>query len=36
MGVEKNVKMFSSSASIEAIAPDDLKGAVEGETGDGE
>jgi branched-chain amino acid transport system substrate-binding protein len=30
MGVEKNVKMFSSSASIEAIAPDDLKGAVEG------
>jgi branched-chain amino acid transport system substrate-binding protein len=30
MGIEKNVKMFSSSASIEAIAPDDLKGAVEG------
>jgi branched-chain amino acid transport system substrate-binding protein len=30
MGVEKHVKMFSSSASIEAIAPDDLKGAVEG------
>ncbi len=30
MGVEKNVKMFSSSASIEAIAPDDLNGAVEG------
>ena len=30
MGVEKNVKMFSSSASIEAIAPEDLKGAVEG------
>jgi branched-chain amino acid transport system substrate-binding protein len=30
MGIEKNVKMFSSSASIEAIAPDDLNGAAEG------
>jgi branched-chain amino acid transport system substrate-binding protein len=30
MGIEKNVRMFSSSASIEAIAPDDLNGAAEG------
>lgn len=30
MGIEKKVKMFSSSASIEAIAPDDIKGAAEG------
>ncbi len=30
MGLDKRVKMFSSSASIEAIAPDDIKGAAEG------
>ena len=30
MGLEKRVKMFSSSASIEAIAPSDLEGAAEG------
>ncbi len=30
MGLAKKVKMFSSSASIEAIAPDDIKGAAEG------
>ncbi len=30
MGIDKRVKMYSSSASIEAIAPADLDGAVEG------
>ena len=30
MGLDKRVKMFSSSASIEAIAPDDIQGAAEG------
>ena len=30
MGLGKRVKMFSSAASIEAIAPDDIKGAAEG------
>jgi branched-chain amino acid transport system substrate-binding protein len=30
MGLDKKVKMFSSSASIEAIAPDDVQGAAEG------
>ena len=30
MGLEKRVKMFSSSASIEAIGPNDLEGAAEG------
>jgi branched-chain amino acid transport system substrate-binding protein len=30
MGIDKKVKMFSSSASIEAIAPDDVQGAAEG------
>ncbi|TMH61257.1 MAG: ABC transporter substrate-binding protein, partial [Betaproteobacteria bacterium] len=30
MGLDKRVKMFSSSASIEAIAPSDLEGAAEG------
>jgi branched-chain amino acid transport system substrate-binding protein len=30
MGLDKNMKMFSSSASIEAIAPDDIQGAAEG------
>ena len=30
MGLDKKVKMYSSSASIESIAPDDLKGAAEG------
>lgn len=30
MGMDKKVKMFSSSASIESIAPDDIQGAAEG------
>ena len=30
MGLDKRAKMFSSSASIEAIAPDDIEGAAEG------
>jgi len=30
MGLDKKMKMYSSSASIESIAPDDLKGAAEG------
>src|SRR6185312_16270262 len=30
MGLDKKMKMYSSSASIEAIAPDDIKGAAEG------
>ena len=30
MGLAEKTKMFSSSASIEAIAPDDIKGAAEG------
>lgn len=30
MGLDKKMKMFSSSASIEAIAPDDVQGAAEG------
>jgi branched-chain amino acid transport system substrate-binding protein len=30
MGLDKKMKMFSSSASIEAIAPDDIQGAAEG------
>jgi len=30
MGLDKRVKMFSSSASIEAIAPNDIEGAAEG------
>jgi branched-chain amino acid transport system substrate-binding protein len=30
MGMDKSMKMFSSSASIEAIAPDDIQGAAEG------
>jgi branched-chain amino acid transport system substrate-binding protein len=30
MGLDKRVKMYSSSASIEAIAPDDIEGAAEG------
>jgi branched-chain amino acid transport system substrate-binding protein len=30
MGLDKHMKMFSSSASIEAIAPDDIQGAAEG------
>jgi branched-chain amino acid transport system substrate-binding protein len=30
MGLDKRMKMFSSSASIEAIAPDDVQGAAEG------
>jgi len=29
-GLDKRVKMYSSSASIEAIAPDDIEGAAEG------
>src|SRR5215212_1028804 len=30
MGLDKRAKMFSSSASIEAIAPNDIEGAAEG------
>jgi branched-chain amino acid transport system substrate-binding protein len=30
MGLEKKMKMYSSSASIESIAPDDIQGAAEG------
>jgi branched-chain amino acid transport system substrate-binding protein len=30
MGLDKKMKMFSSSASIESIAPDDIQGAAEG------
>ena len=30
MGLDKRMKMYSSSASIEAIAPDDIQGAAEG------
>ena len=30
MGLDKRVKMFSSSASIEAISPSDIEGAAEG------
>jgi len=30
MGLDKKMKMYSSSASIEAIAPDDIQGAAEG------
>jgi branched-chain amino acid transport system substrate-binding protein len=30
MGLDKKMKMYSSSASIEAIAPDDVQGAAEG------
>ena len=30
MGLDKKVKMISSSASIESIAPDDIQGAAEG------
>ncbi len=30
MGFDKKMKMFSSSASIESIAPDDIQGAAEG------
>src|SRR5262249_37578879 len=30
MGIDKKLKMFSSSARIEAIAPDDIQGAGEG------
>jgi branched-chain amino acid transport system substrate-binding protein len=30
MGMDRNMRMFSSSASIEAIAPDDIQGAAEG------
>jgi len=30
MGLDKKVKMYSSSASIESIAPDDIQGAAEG------
>ena len=30
MGLDKKMKMFSSSASIELIAPDDIQGAAEG------
>src|SRR5436190_16361220 len=30
MGLDKKAKMFSSSASIESIAPDDIQGAAEG------
>src|SRR5215813_4792166 len=30
MGLDKKVKMFSSSASLESIAPDDIQGAAEG------
>jgi branched-chain amino acid transport system substrate-binding protein len=30
MGLDKRVKMFSSSASIESIAPSDIEGAAEG------
>jgi branched-chain amino acid transport system substrate-binding protein len=30
MGLDKKMKMYSSSASIESIAPDDLQGAAEG------
>ena len=30
MGLEKRMKMYSSSASIETIAPDDINGAAEG------
>jgi len=30
MGLDKKMKMYSSSASIESIAPDDIQGAAEG------
>jgi branched-chain amino acid transport system substrate-binding protein len=30
MGLDKKMKMFSSSASLESIAPDDVQGAAEG------
>src|SRR4051794_36458423 len=30
MGLDKRMKMFSSSASLESIAPDDVQGAAEG------
>jgi len=30
MGLDKTMKMYSSSASIESIAPDDIQGAAEG------
>lgn len=30
MGLDKKMKMFSSSASIESISPEDIQGAVEG------
>src|SRR3989440_522447 len=30
MGLDKKMKMFSSSASLESIAPDDIQGAAEG------